>query len=614
MGPNIIQQEKQMEAISDKALQQLLRQMAQTNQVGTPGFILAAGELQGRKEAREQAMLGKGNPRPVIADLLMGDAMPPQMPMLPENAGGIAALPAPNMEGIATLAGGGLVAFANTGAVISDDMLIEDAIKKMKLRDPNLNEGFIRTALADAAPDMRKRLTEGLRQKASEVASGKSEVLPNLEVPPPVAAGMSLSDVMRQATMDERRAYQQTGQLAPRLQQMLRGETAPPAAPSGPGRGTGISLDGPDIPPARLLGEQRFYPGIAPLLQRQQNPEFYAAPQDPSKAADYRAQARAADRGYYTGLAAAGQNAPGAAGAAGDKVTVTRVDKKDDKGVGAAPSAPPTIDYKDAFTKAGLTAQELLGAAPTAPEAVTTKNVKEAVEADRQLFKDLGIADPTKLRRDQIEAEMKEAKSDKEQAGWMRLAEFGFNWASQNGPALQAAAKAGAAVAPGLISDLKELKKTERAQKRELAGLAALDAQAQRDMTTKARDRLDAKYESGLRRVDEHRKNIATLSASIAANAITSQTQLTTTGMTTAASRDVARISADATLAKLAEQLAETETKNTLELAKDMLVRRQDYVLLAQDPVAFDKAFKDAIRSVKQGRGLAATTVTKSGN
>ena len=599
-----------MKAISDKALQQLLRQMAQTNQVGTPGFILAAGELQGRKEARQQAMLGKGNPRPVIADLLMGDAMPPQMPVLPENAGGIAALPAPNMEGIATLAGGGLVAFANTGAVISDDMLIEDAIKKMKLRDPNLNEGFIRTALADAAPDMRKRLTEDLRRKAEAVATGKSELLPNLEVPPPVAAGMSLSDVMRQATMDERRAYQQTGQLAPRLQQMLRGETAPPTAPSGPGRGTSINFDGPDVPPARLVGDQRFYPGIAPLLQRQQNPEFYAAPQDPSKAADYRAQARAADSGYYTGLAATGQNAP----AAGDKATVTRVDKKDDTGVGAAPPAPPTIDYKDAFEKAGATAKELLGTAPTMPAEVTTKSVKEAVEADRKLFEELGIADPTKLRRDQIEAEMKEAKSDKEQAGWMRLAEFGFNWASQNGPALQAAAKAGAAVAPGLISDLKELKKTERAQKRELAGLAALDAQAQRDMTAKARDRLDAKYESGLRRVDENRKNIATLSASIAANAISSQTQLTTTGMTTAASRDVAKISADATLAKLAEQMAETETKNIVDAAKDLIVKRIDYLALSENPVAMDKALKDAVRTIKQARALAGTNVTKSGN
>jgi hypothetical protein len=502
MGPNIIQQENRMKNVPDAMLRQMLMQMTQTGQAGTPEFILAAGELQGRKEARQQAMMGQGNPKPVIADLLMGDAMPPQMPVLPENAGGIAALPAPNMEGVATMAGGGLVAFSNGGRPF----------------------------------DTTRRILEEM------------------------------------GLMNKEGAY---------------------------------------IRPYKTEREKR-------LVAEQQAQT--AAQQPTVDRADAMKQFRQADN---AGLAALAQMPPqtvqgvGAAPAAGDKATVTRVDTPPaagTAGVGAAPSAPPTIDYKDAFTKAGLTAQELLGAAPTVPGETTAKNVKEAVEADRQLFKDLGIADPTKLRRDQIEAEMKEAKSDKEQAGWMRLAEFGFNWASQNGPALQAAAKAGAAVAPGLLSDLKELKKTERAQQRELAGLAALDAQAQRDMTVKARDRLDTQRENALRRVDERNRNVATLSASIAANAITSQTSLATTGMTTAASRDVARISADATLAKLSEQLAETETKNTLELAKDMLVRRQDYVLLAQDPVAFDKAFKDAIRSVKQGRGLASTTVTKSGN
>jgi len=47
--------------------------------------------------------------------------MPPQMlqqvAMLPENAGGIAAMDAPNMENIATLAAGGLVAFEDGGPV-----------------------------------------------------------------------------------------------------------------------------------------------------------------------------------------------------------------------------------------------------------------------------------------------------------------------------------------------------------------------------------------------------------------------------------------------------------------------------------------------------------------
>lgn len=551
-----------MKNVPDAMLRQMLMQMTQTGQAGTPEFILAAGELQGRKEARQQAMMGQGNPKPVIADLLMGDAMPPQMPMLPENAGGIAALPAPNMEGIATLAGGGLVAFSNGGDV--------------------------------------KRRFEALPRYVGQEAGVpgaeltnyfKSRMRGDARIDPVTGQPVTFGEFVR---LEDQRAA--AAARTPAIEAIPAGTVAP----------------APGLITTQQPSDQSFLSGLLTAA----SPGIAAPPPPPPPIdrADAMKQARVADN---TGLAAIGQKAPGAAGAAGDKATVTRVDTPPaagTAGVGAAPPAPPTIDYKDAFEKAGATAQELLGAAPTAPEVVTTKNVKAAVEADRQLFKDLGIADPTKLRRDQIEAEMKEAKSDKEQAGWMRLAEFGFNWASQNGPALQAAAKAGAAVAPGLLSDLKELKKTERAQKRELAGLAALDAQAQRDMTVKARDRLDTQRENALRRVDERNKNVATLSASIAANAISSQTSLATTGMTTAASRDVARISADASLAKLSEQLAETETKNTLELAKDMLVRRQDYVLLAQDPVAFDKAFKDAIRSVKQGRGLANTTVTKSGN
>jgi hypothetical protein len=39
------------------------------------------------------------------------------------------------------------------------------------------------------------------------------------------AGGLSLSDVMRQATPQEQRDYQRTGVLSARLQGMLKGET-----------------------------------------------------------------------------------------------------------------------------------------------------------------------------------------------------------------------------------------------------------------------------------------------------------------------------------------------------------------------------------------------------
>jgi len=87
-------------------------------------LIMVAGELQAREDLREKAAKPKVYDTTLIADLLTGGAMPkmpPQMlqqvAMLPENAGGIAAMDAPNMENIATLAAGGLVAFEDGGPV-----------------------------------------------------------------------------------------------------------------------------------------------------------------------------------------------------------------------------------------------------------------------------------------------------------------------------------------------------------------------------------------------------------------------------------------------------------------------------------------------------------------
>jgi hypothetical protein len=443
MGPNIIQQENRMKNVPDAMLRQMLMQMTQAGKAGTPEFILAAGELQGRKEARQQAMAGQGNPQPVIADLLMGDAMPPQMPVLPENAGGIAALPAPNMEGIATLAGGGLVAFSNGGRPF----------------------------------DTTRRILEemGLMNKEGEY-----------------------------------------------------------------------------IRPYRTEREKR-------LVAEQQAQAAPSATGMPTMNADNLRAARQADN---AGLAALAQMPPqttqgvGAAPAAGNQPTVPPTAAPT---AGVAPATVPTLNYAGVLDTAGTYAKGLLGAAPTVPGETTTKNVKEAVEADRKLFEELGIADPTKMRREQLEKEIAGAKTEKEQAGWMRLAEFGFNWASQNGPALQAAAKAGAAVAPGLLSDLKELKKVERDQQKELAGLAALDAQAQRDMTTKARDRLDRQRENAENRLAEYNKNLTSLSATIGGQIFSSQTQLATTGMTTSTQREVAGLQSEAL--KIERDLARKDSR-----------------------------------------------------
>jgi hypothetical protein len=179
--------------------------------------LMAAGEIQTRKNIRDKAV--QGNKRLVIADLLTDGAMP-QMPpemqqqiaMLPENAGGVAALPAPNMDNMEpyTAAAGGMVAFDDGGSVARFD----------------------------------------------------------------VGGGVSLTDVLRTLNMDERRSYQQTGRLPPRAQAMLTGQAALPAAPT-PGMGTAgtgpatvtMAAD-PNAPAQTPLPENmRFYPGIPPLVK-----------------------------------------------------------------------------------------------------------------------------------------------------------------------------------------------------------------------------------------------------------------------------------------------------------------------------------------------------------
>ena len=203
---------------------------------------------------------------------------------------------------------------------------------------------------------------------------------------------------------------------------------------------------------------------------------------------------------------------------------------------------------------------------------------------------------------------MQEAKTEKKQAGWMRLAEFGFNWASQNGPTLQAAAKAGAAVAPGLMSDLKDLRKLDRDRQKELAGLAALDSQAQRataDSVLAEIEKRRTEREARLQRIEDRRATIAT---SLAGNVISAETQKGIASLQSATTLQTNKMTTDATLAKLAEQMAETETKNTLERATDLVIKNPNYALMTDEEKK--TAMLTAVRMVKDARRLAGTTVT----
>jgi hypothetical protein len=120
----MVQQENRLRTVPDEALREMLLRMAQTNAVGSPEYILVAGEMQARKNTRQQAAAGQPQEPPVIAELLTGVGLPnmaaqqaPQMPpQLPEDSG-LGAMAAPNMEMMDApqYAEGGIVAFQAGG-------------------------------------------------------------------------------------------------------------------------------------------------------------------------------------------------------------------------------------------------------------------------------------------------------------------------------------------------------------------------------------------------------------------------------------------------------------------------------------------------------------------
>jgi hypothetical protein len=119
---NIVQMGNRMKGVPDEALRQMYVNMARDPyKVGTPDFIMLAGEIQARKDMRQKAAMGQGSKTSVIADLLTEGAMPPmpqqQMPQQMAQApaeGGVAALPAPSAA--QEFATGGMVAFSNGGS------------------------------------------------------------------------------------------------------------------------------------------------------------------------------------------------------------------------------------------------------------------------------------------------------------------------------------------------------------------------------------------------------------------------------------------------------------------------------------------------------------------
>jgi hypothetical protein len=125
--PNLVQQENRLKMLPDESLRTMLLQMGQSGQVGSPEYLLAAGEMQARKSLREKAAAGQPQQPPVIAQLLA-----PQPQAAPMAESGVGALPAPNLESLQQpeFANGGIVAFQAGGSTWAQRM--EDAAMKMR--------------------------------------------------------------------------------------------------------------------------------------------------------------------------------------------------------------------------------------------------------------------------------------------------------------------------------------------------------------------------------------------------------------------------------------------------------------------------------------------------
>lgn len=509
LHPNIVQTQNRMRGIPDAQLQQMLIQLTQTGKVGTPEYLMAAGEMQARKDLRAKANVPQANPQPVIADLLTAGAMPPAaMPQTPapEDAGGIAAMEAPNMETI-DMMGGGLVAFEGGGEV---PRYQNQGVVKYDPADP-INRFF-------GNPDPKKRyeMTQAEKDEARRLKE------------------MGLLDMFNEFIVDPtKRAFAYNG----------RQDLAPPV------KGEGVAGGDVEVQPGG------FYGGAAPA-----------------------------------GIAAVG-NAAGVTPPAADAQPTVKL--KSDETAGLPAINAPT--YGDALA---------LGRQFAGSTADIEKQLKELPSEEKsaqdqfELYKKMGVdLDPYKSLKESLQKEKSEEGEAKTKAGLARLAEFGFAWASENGPTLQAAAKAGKQVMPGLTSDIKELDKLSRERNRTLADISAIDSKMRKDVTDAGLAKLQKRRDNLEKRRDEINDNAARIAGTIYGQQLSSQTQMATTGMTTRA-----------TIAKLEQQLGTDRAAKIVGIAEKLLAQNKLYP--AMSAAEQNEAFNQAVRQAMAGMATAETTVT----
>jgi hypothetical protein len=533
MGGGVMSPEKLAAStnnLSDDQLQTALR----STKPGSYENLMAAGELQARDNIRKAAMAKQGGQQPVIADLLTGGAMPQmpqQMPpemqqqmqqqiaMLPENAGGVAALPAPNMDNMEpyTAAAGGMVAFDDGGSVA----------RFTNGGTPFFAEGnrpLQTTAGLSRRQYTQEELDEFRRRKEMGLLSGVKEFVLD-PVQKFLTSGSGRQDLR---VAQNQAAY---GQNA----------FAREGDPSG-AQYSGIE----DVP----------FSNMTPVVTPAGGPNVVAPAAGPDAA----------------------------------KPTVRL--KEDDALAGLTAIKPPS--YSDAMALGKQFAGDTKNIEKQLTELPTAE--KSATE-EFDLYKKMGVdLDPYKAYKEQLQKEKSEEGKARAQAGFMRLAEFGFNWASQTGPTLQAAAKAGKEVSPGLMSDYKELNKLSRERSKTLADINATDSKMRKDVTDAGIAKLAKRRERLEGRLDQITDNAARISGTIYGQQVVSQTQMATTGMTTRA-----------TIANLDKQLSETEINNIVKTATDMLTKDQKYPFMSQEDK--DTRLAELITVVNKARTAAGITV-----
>jgi len=211
----------------DTAEKLSIPQLQQAIQSGTIPAYMGVPLLE-EKIAFEQRMRSAAAARmaqgqePTIAEQVMDQAQNQQM----MDEGGIDQLPIEAPE----FAGGGIVAFEDGGQVqrfqnqglVSDDMMLEQAIQMMVQKDPSFNTSLLRQAIADASPDERKRLIAQISDREAAKFMRQGQGVPG--------TGISSADMNRESAKFARQGQGVPGAdtgIAPPMDEEV------PVAPSG---------------------------------------------------------------------------------------------------------------------------------------------------------------------------------------------------------------------------------------------------------------------------------------------------------------------------------------------------------------------------------------------